>query len=159
MNKFFVFIVLLFSPVFTYGQEPQVVLRNCGEIISIFNVKGVSLSGQPIQVPIVNGLVPEMGEGTYPNGVRYYVFDYRARKQYSEYQGFILNYDPNFKAQKTEPTRTYPLKDNDSLIKPKEDNVTKPKDDVVIKPKDELKLKRPSEIGGSAKITPQYQKD
>lgn len=143
MNKFFVFVILLLSPVLTYGQEPQVFLRNCGEIMSVFHVKGVSLSGQPIQVPVVNGLVPEMGEGVFPNGVKYYVFDYRARKQYSEYQGFILNYDPNFKAQKTEPVRSYTPKDNDGVIRQKE----------------ELKLKRPSEIGGSAKITPQYQKD
>lgn len=142
MNKLIVFILLfLASPI--YGQE--VYLRNVVDIQSTFHVKGVSVTGEPIQVPIVNGLVPDLVEGTRQDGSKYYIFDYRNRRQYNEYQGCIINYDPNFKAKQAkqeETVKTYP-----PPIRIQNDGV--------------LKLKKPSEVGGAAQnsILPKYPKE
>lgn len=130
MNKLIV-LTLLFLATPLYGQD--IYYRNVGEIQSIFQTDGVSVSGVKIQVPIVNGLVPDMVEGNREDGSKYYIFDYRNKRSYNDFKGFVVNYDPNFKVKKIEVVTTI----------------------------QELKLRRPSEVGGQINnlLLPNYPKE
>jgi len=68
------------------------VWRNTGSIQSRFDTPATLASGREMNIPIVNGWVPEIAENNMPDGTVRIVFDYRKQLDYGDYKYRKISY-------------------------------------------------------------------